>query len=150
MITLEQIQAETRKAAAKAAKEHRTPVEFWPGDLTDAAIYSFCRGIPFLGDYIPRGYKRVSVQDVLPYHLDYFFVDATGAWENTHYEAALSIRQFRDMLRELYKIDIQEYPTGVFGDGSHWRGGLESTYSLGIWEAGKFQVHIALYRGTQW
>ena len=150
MITLEQIHAATLKAEAKAAKEHKTPLAIWPMDLyTKASMYSFCRGIPFLGSYIPRGYKRVSVQDILSYHLDYFFVDAMGTWENIHHEPALSIKEFRDMLRELYKIDVLEYPLGL-GTGERWRAGVESTYGLGIWESGQFQIHIALYRGTQW
>ena len=146
MITLEQIHAEQLRAAAEAARERREPLTIWPADLaTPEATYGLCRGIPFLGNYIPRGYKRVNVQDVLPYHLDYFFVDAMGGWENTHHEAALSIGEFREMLMELLQIDNLEHPIGLDG-----RYDVSSSYSLGIWEVGQFQVNIALYRGTQW
>lgn len=106
-------------------------------------MLAFCGEIPFLGTYVAKGYRRVNVQDVLPYHLDFFFVDASGSWVNTYQEPALSTGEFRDMLLELYCIDVLERPVGLNG-----RYDVSSRYSLGIWEAGQFQVHIALYEGV--
>ena len=141
MITLQQIQAEAHKAAVEAAREHRMPLTIWPMDLaTKESMYYFCRGIPYLGGYIPKGYKQINVRDILPYHLDCFFVDAIGVWENTYHEAALSIGEFRDMLLELLRIDNLKNPIGL-----NERYDVSSTYSLGIWESGEFQVNIALY-----
>lgn len=145
MITLEEIYAAQLEAARLAAHERRIPLTLWPADLASRqAMYKFCKAIPFLGNYVPKGYQRVNVQDVLLYHLDYFFVDATGAWENIYHEPALSIGQLRDMLVKLYHINVLERPIGLNG-----RYDVPSTYGLGIWEAGQFQVNIALYQEAQ-
>lgn len=78
---------------------------------------TFCRHIPFLGDYVPEGWERVP-------GIEPIFVDSSGFGSSG--EPALSLEEFGKRLAAFKKS----------GDN----------YGFGIIEAGQFQVYIAVYR----
>ena len=87
MMDLQSIEAESRAAAKKAAQDHKTPYIVWPEDL-EAWKLGLAAGkvpsfpFPFLGSYIPKGWKLTKT----------YFVDSSGFGETG--EAALTIHQF--------------------------------------------------------
>jgi hypothetical protein len=72
MMSLQAIQAESRKAARKAVKEHKLPFVFEQEDIdrirATGDVYDV--QIPFLGDYVPKGWRRTERKEL--------FVDASG------------------------------------------------------------------------
>ena len=67
MMSLAQIQYESAKTARRAAREGKRPYILWPEDLESirqAGRFPF----PFIGSYVPRGWKLVET----------FFVDSSG------------------------------------------------------------------------
>ena len=84
---LQSIEAESRRAAAQACRDHRVPFIVWPADL-DAWKTRLAEGFnpqfpfPFLGSYVPKGWKLTTN----------YFVDSSGFGEAG--EPALTIRQF--------------------------------------------------------
>ena len=78
MMSLSQIQYESRAAAAKAAREDKHPFIVEAEDLKAIPPFPF----PFIGDYVPDGWRKVE---------DYF-VDSSGFGRPG--EPALTIEQF--------------------------------------------------------
>ena len=89
MMSLSTIQHLSREAAVKAAREKRQPLIIWPEDI-DAAREGNMDAlgtIPFIGSYVPTGWKLV----------DTLFVDTSGFGEPG--ELALTQEQFTYKLR---------------------------------------------------
>jgi len=53
MFSIETIRGIQQEAAARAAEEDKTPFLIWEEDLATFPPFPF----PFLGDYVPRGWK---------------------------------------------------------------------------------------------
>ena len=70
----------SRQAAARAARNHQTPFMMEQEDLDETE--RVLRHIPFLGNYLPKGFEKV----------DEYFVDSSGFGEEG--EPALTFRQF--------------------------------------------------------
>ena len=78
MMTLEQIQSLSQEAAIKAAEENKYPFIVWEEDLKTMPPFPF----PFLGDYVPDGWKLETE----------YFVDSSGFGQDG--EPALSVSRF--------------------------------------------------------
>ena len=116
MMSLATIKAMQREAAYKAMAEKKTPFIYWnEGEVDEYERFPF----PFLGDYVPEGWELV----------DQFFVDATGLGQD--WEPALSVRQFRELLKEKIKESREK-----LGHNPGWA----------IVEAGQFQVYVGQYQ----
>jgi hypothetical protein len=101
MMDLQSIEAESRRAAAQACRDHKVPFIVWPGDLdtwkADLASGKCPRfPFPFLGTYVPKGWKLTT---------DYF-VDSSGFGEAG--EPALTIRQFLGRIKTGHGYAITE------------------------------------------
>ncbi|MCB7128153.1 MAG: hypothetical protein J3T61_01280 [Candidatus Brocadiales bacterium] len=83
MFSLETIQGIQREAAARAAADEKVPFVVWEEDLAAFPPFPF----PFLGDYVPPGWKQDRT----------WFVDSSGFGRPG--EAALTATQFRDHLK---------------------------------------------------
>lgn len=105
-----------QEAALRAARDGDKPFIFWPGDEVDPA------DLPFLGDYVPRGWRLV----------DTFFVDATG-WGDER-EPAMTIPRWRQEVEAV----IAEYA------------GSRKVPGWAVYEAGEFQVVVGLYERDRW
>jgi hypothetical protein len=84
MMSPETINSLSREAAKKAAKEKKIPYSYFDVDDTQQVPFPF----PFLGDYIPKGWKLV----------DELFVDASGFGAED--EPALTVRSFLALLKK--------------------------------------------------
>lgn len=84
MFSPETIRSMSDNAAAKARKASKVPVEYDPIDEP----LRFCRSIPNLGSYTPKGYRLVR---------DYM-VDSSGF--GSPGEPALTISRFCDLVKE--------------------------------------------------
>lgn len=124
MMSAEYMQQLARDAARSAKRNSRVPESF--SSLGTDAIRDRIKNIPFLGSYVPKGYKRVDAPNLdtvsfMACTEGYLFVDASG-W-GAKGEGALTVQEFVDYI---YKN----------GDG----------LSFGIVESGQFQVVIATYK----
>jgi hypothetical protein len=87
MMDLQSIEASSRAAAKTACKNNKTPYIVWLKELADWKL-GFAAGkvpsfpFPFLGSYVPKGWKLTET----------YFVDSSGFGETG--EAALTIHQF--------------------------------------------------------
>ena len=110
--------ADIRQNAAQEAKSfHRLPLSvigFDPGDPRE-----FIRQIPFLGDYIPAGWKQCPGFPDL-------FVDKSGCGSDN--EPALSLPRFIEIITEC-------------ADSGR-------VYGFAIYEEGEFQVYVRVYIQT--
>ncbi len=89
MMSIEYIQAESRRAARRSAREHKGPFVFAPHDLDSRQPFPF----PFIGCRVPRGWKlRESL-----------FCDSSGFGAPD--EPALTVDQLRAKLRELHAAE---------------------------------------------
>lgn len=101
MMSPETIRSLSRDAAAKAAREHKAPFIVWPEDLNEWKA-KLANGqypsfpFPFIGDYKPRGFRKVNE----------YFVDSSGF--GAPGEPALTVSQFLDKLRSGYGYAITE------------------------------------------
>jgi hypothetical protein len=113
MLSLEQIQDISREAALRAAEENQTPYYIDSFDIQafKQGNIKTLRSIPFLGDYLPPGFQRLSLEgeyDLHPHGIymgdndgyGAYFVDATGWGERG--EAALTIKELIERLRPGY------------------------------------------------
>lgn len=128
MMSPEVIRSLSAEAARKAARARRIPLMVQPDDLMvdDTALVKFVSRCPFLGDYLPKGYERVSAKtleqlDPKARHYETLFVDTTG-W-GSESEPALTLRGFAKAIRAL-------------GPG----------YGYAIYDRGQFQANIDIYR----
>jgi hypothetical protein len=92
MMSLAQIAENSRKAAKKAAREHRKPYLFEEEDRVKFPPFPF----PNIGDYRPGGWKLVET----------YFVDSSG-WGSPG-EAALTIDAFLQVLKPGFGYAIIE------------------------------------------
>lgn len=127
MMDLRQIEQESRAAAKRAARQKREPLMVEKEDL-ELGVKGIS-GIPFIGDYIPKGWRKVDIIDEWyggdeemrgVYHAG-FFVDASGF--GASYEPALTIDQFIEKMRP--------------------------GYGYAVIEAGQFQVHVGVFERVQ-
>jgi len=91
MMTGSAIRELSRRAARNAARRHKTPfliekedIEDWKAGRPSASA----RSIPFLGDYVPKGWKRTDRRPL--------FVDSSGF--GSEGEPALTISRFLEAL----------------------------------------------------
>ena len=97
MMSLATIRDISAKAARKAARAHKVPLTVEQDDLNNTHfLWEHLRAMPFIGDYVPKGYKRVQV----------FFVDATGFGEPG--EPALTQGEFLRKVRAGHAYAIIE------------------------------------------
>ena len=99
MMCLESIRENNREAAVEAAEMDRYPMVLDEYDLTDmrAGKMDGCL-IPYIGDYEPPGWNRISlpgmVDDHGPGYDPSFFVDSSGFGQPG--EPALTVREFAE------------------------------------------------------
>ena len=123
MMSLQQIESESRRAARRSAKEGRGPLIIEPSDLTN--LKQAVRGVPFLGTRTPKGFKLLSTYQ-LPiggyksYPYKELFVDTSGFGSDN--EPALSQDRFIEAVGQLVKS---------FG-----------AIALSLSEVGQFQGHV--------
>ena len=118
MMSIQTIARLADEAARKARQDGACP--FVPYDDNDPIT-----GIPFLGDYVPKGWCKTNEQ---------WFVDSSGfGGEN---ESALTLKAFQRLAREWIKTcKAKDKAKGKLAE-----------YGLGVVEAGQFQVYVAGYR----
>lgn len=111
MYGLEVIEQMNSKAATAARRGGKQPYALTLSEIDDFPPFPF----PQLGKYVPSGWKRLD--DVM------WFVDSTGCGRPG--EAALTVKEFRDGLRE----HAQANPS----------------HGYAIVGAGQFQVYVGAY-----
>jgi len=120
MMSLKDISGMSAQATKVAAKGKRKPYLVWPEDIERGLKPG---AIPFLGDYVPKGWKRVTLTEVDTKHhgvdteMNAYFVDTSGVGHQD--EPALTIRAF--MAR------------------------LKSGYGYAVVQAGEFQAYVGVY-----
>jgi hypothetical protein len=125
MMSTEQIVNDAERHARKA-KRHGQEPHFLSG-LGDDAIRRECARIPFLGDYVPRGYERLHVGKTFGDNYGsgtadhaHLFVDSSGFGGRG--ELDMTVGEFAEF--------VQRHPG----------------YGYGIVEAGQFQIVLGVYR----
>jgi len=136
MMSLETIDAMSRKAARDSARDGRVPLIVWQEDIDAIREGRNARngGIPFIGSRCPRGWKRVRLSDIDEkvtsrdwshgvtsggnHGYGSYFVDSSG-WGSGG-EAALTIGEFADRMIPGYGYAVEF--------------------------AGQFQVNVAVYK----
>jgi hypothetical protein len=86
MMSLSQIHALSDEAARKARRHGNKPMVLWPTEA-DRLKLGGSMPFPFIGSYVPKGWKLVEIH----------FVDSTGFGGET--EPALTIEAFRSKLK---------------------------------------------------
>ena len=105
------------RAARKAAKEKRKPYVFWNAEEARTATGV----IPFIGDYLPKGWERVEDENGEPLT---YFVDSSGF--GTEGEPALTRRGFIAKIEKNIEA----------GKG----------YGYALIETGQFQVYVGVFK----
>lgn len=127
-----------REAARESRRGRKAPVVFYNDEDVEEGIGS----IPFLGTYMPQGWRALHWADVPEEDPDghghygstgqvLLFADASG-WGDEQ-EPALSLRQ---LVAEVSRISHEAYAR------------KRLTVGWAIWEAGQFQVHVKAYVRT--
>lgn len=128
MISQETARQMAHDQAAEAAQKGQEPFLIWQEDIEHINIKKVCQAMPFLGDYLPEGWQRVSLESEEDRHGVYiddnegfgaYFVDSSGFGQNG--EPALNPERF-----------VKEY--------------LEPGFGYAIVEAGQFQVRIGKFK----
>ncbi len=123
MMSLQQIRQISYEAAQAAARDRLEPFVLEEEDRESVAVGEVVSEIPFLGTYVPEGWKRHMLEDAPGVYMGdnagagAYFVDATGMGDPS--EPALTLPAFA----RLY----------------------EAGYGYGIVEAGPFQVKIGVF-----
>lgn len=135
MMSSEQIVALSREAARRSAREGVYPLIVTEEHLeTDLALKRRLRATPFIGNRIPRGWKRLNASALLgsdrgcvPLWSDskerYHFIEVDSSGLGTPGELALTFEEFLAAVRKI-------------GPG----------YGYAMIEQGQFQVVIAVYK----
>lgn len=132
------IRAMESEAAADAAMNHREPLSVWPQSVAEDL-----RGIPFLGDYCPAGWRMAERSEFTELGFKgssgwsgpefTFWVDSSGC--GAEGEMALTQRQFVDRVSQLLRAvehrDGLRRPPMVLG--------------FAVREVGQFQVYVGVY-----
>ena len=103
MLSVQQIMSEQMRATVKAAALKRQPFVVWPGDPELIAHGRARESIPFLGKYVPFGWKRVLDENGDPV---WYFVDSSGFGRAD--ERALTLDAFASILVEGHGYGIIE------------------------------------------
>jgi hypothetical protein len=115
MYSIETIRDISRKAAREASRNRRQPLVIEAEDIEDALAgdNAAVKGIPFLGTYCPKGWKRVrlTVDTAGVYEGDNkgygaYFVDNSGLGADD--EPALTFRRFLETIKPGYGYGIVE------------------------------------------
>jgi hypothetical protein len=85
MLGAAEIKRISQEAAARASKEHLVPYIIWKEDI---GMQETCKRLPFIGDYVPKGWRLIETH----------FVDSSGC--GTEDEPAETIQHFVDNLVE--------------------------------------------------
>jgi hypothetical protein len=109
LATIHEMAAEAAQEAAQAGKE---PYEYWDGEPIGPPFH-----FPFLGDYVPQGWRKRD---------DDMFVDSSGMGADD--EAALSVSQ---LVAEIKRLLCATPPYKRLG--------------FAITEAGEFQLYVGVY-----
>lgn len=123
MMDLSTMDRLNRDAALNAAADNRQPFLITAADKAAAMGGNFNTwNIPNLGDYVPPGWRRVSLSDKIGYRgydrgLDAFWVDSSGMGAAD--EPALTLNQFAAV--------------------------LESGKGYAVVSAGEFQLYVGVY-----
>ena len=125
MMSIEQINQESQRAASVAASEDQRPLFIDQFDLALARRGNYAHlSIPFIGDYLPEGYQRQELTDDIDgvYSGDNsgygaFFVDSSGFGGEG--EAAITLGRMFEVME-----------TGYYA----------------VVEAGQFQVKVGMFR----
>jgi len=128
MMSSDQISNEAERHARKAKRHGKQP--HFLSALGDDAIRAECKRIPFLGDYVPRGFARVHVGQTFGDNYGYgtadhehLFVDSSGCGGRG--ERAMTVGEFAEF--------VQRHPG----------------YGYAIVEAGQFQIVLGVYQRTK-
>ena len=124
MMSYEQIVSEAARAARAAKRHGKRPV--FLSALSADGIRN-AEPVPFLGDYVPRGFKRLHVRDTFGERYGHgtadgeaLLVDSSGF--GSRGELALTVQEFAEFTQ------------------------LHPGYAYGILEAGQFQVVIGVFK----
>jgi hypothetical protein len=93
-----EIRYQSTLAAVRAAKERKAPYTPWPQDLASLDAFQRSVRVPFLGDYLPDGWKRSERDDA--------FVDTSGFGSES--EPALTQDGLRQWMRPGYGYAVTE------------------------------------------
>jgi hypothetical protein len=133
MMSLQQIESESRRAARRSAAEGRGPLVIEPSDLSN--LKQAVHGVPFLGNRTPRGFKVLDTYGMLdlvegysyPYSYKELFVDLSGF--GAPHEPALTSDQFLYAVRTLVE--------------------RHGAIALSLSECGQFQGHVRVMIPTK-
>lgn len=133
MMSPETIDAIQRENAKEAKAEGKTPLIIEAHDLGTIQVFANAvKHTPFLGDYVPEGYKYVeALEQIIPdkryaiFQGHLLFVDSSGCSDEG--EAALVMTQLFDLCKKFFVARKQE------------------PFYLGIWNTGQFQLHLAVF-----
>jgi hypothetical protein len=103
MMSVDQIMSDQMRATVKAAASKRQPFVVWPGDAAMIQHGHAREAIPFLGKYVPYGWKRVLDLNGDPV---WYFVDSSGFGRAD--ESALTLDAFASILIEGHGYGIIE------------------------------------------
>ena len=103
MLSVDQIMSEQMKATVKAAAMKKLPFVVWPGDRERIQHGHAREAIPFLGKYVPFGWKRLADENDDPV---WYLVDSSGFGRAD--EPALTLDAFASILVEGHGYGIIE------------------------------------------
>jgi hypothetical protein len=119
------------KAARKAARERKLPLVFWPNETIDVG------GMPFLGDYVPRGWRQIEVIETPLTRADLpgvmgnenvcVLVDSMGVEDAGG--PSIGLESLRSLIEQL----------------NRWGAAKHLTVGWAITEVGQFQVVVAAF-----
>lgn len=112
MLSLEQIRHIAEQSGRRARKLGKTPLVFSGKEAIETEV----RGIPNLGEYVPKGWEHLEGRDL--------FADKTG-W-GSESEPALTFRGLCEELGRRYEED--------------------PAYGYGIVEEGEFQIYVGTFK----
>lgn len=133
MMSPETIAAIQRENAERAEADGKLPLLIEEKDTeTVKRTLEACKHVPFLGDYIPRGYKHVEdlTLHMRPGHRHavyqghLLFVDSSGFGKGK--DPALNIEELHEAFLDLH-TEIGDFYVGIFN-------------------AGQFQLHLAVFQ----
>jgi hypothetical protein len=118
MLDLATIHEMAAEAAQEAAQEGREPYEYWDGEPMGPPFH-----FPFLGDYVPDGWRKRDGDDGDDGDL---FADSSGMGADD--EAALSVSQ---LVAEIKRLLCTTPPDKRLG--------------FAVTQAGEFQLYVGVY-----
>lgn len=122
-----------QEAAARASKERRIPFVYWPGDKLTEGGFPF----PNLGDYIPKGWRRLTSEETgLTRH------DLPGVTDREDVNVLVDSSGFGgDDFRSLSPEGLRALIERL----NAWAAERKLTVGWAIIEVGQFQVVVGAY-----